>query len=275
MLGVGCIYSGARLDMAEHSPLKKVPQEKNRIPLNEDTVAVLMDQGDLFETDSPVALRTALWTDFFLTGGGNDFKKKWSQLPLEEKIVLGTALLKGYLHQPMFLRLWPEKGEKIPQRHSPVTQKGKLLQTVFNREDRTIIQIYYPLPHYRLWPELLEILLDDLFPSESVLRILARDLDLAALSRLPHLRQRAHTLQTRLAAKTIAESPRGAEQSGGAFPEGERDSSTPADQPEQGPSPPANIDSLPESDPVEEAKPARPGKRKKKKKPADDQIKLF
>jgi hypothetical protein len=271
----GCFYSGARLAMAEHSPLKKVPPKKDRILLNEDTVAVLMEKGDLFETGYPVALRAALWTDFFLTGGTDDFKKKWSRLPLEEKIVLGTVLFKGYLHQPMFLRLWPEKGEKIPQRHSPVTQKGKLLQTVFNMEDRTIVQIYYPLPHDRLWPELLEILLDDFFPSESVRRILGQELALVALSRLPHLRQRGQTLQTRLAAKTIEESPRGVAQSGGLSQEGEGDSSAQGDNSTPGPNPPTYPDSPPEIDPVEEAKPGRSGKRKKKKKSADEQMKFF
>lgn len=221
----------------------------------------LLEQRFLFQPGYAPPLRLALWLDYFLIAGEAPLKKKWGQLSLEDQNALGIELLKCYLFQPLFLRLSPGGKSALKNPGGLLGKSGKLL--------------FYPLAHDRLWPGLLTVLKEELFSSEEVFKGLQPGLMMTSSSRLEAIRRRAETLgsffltgqRTGLAATEPANPGKSALQ-------------PIEDDPTQVPlvvnsestlEPTQPLPADPDIFPASSASP----KKKKKSKPATDQLKLF
>ena len=150
----------------------------------------------LFDRSFPLPWRLALWLDYFLMAGGERIKEKWSELPLEEQLDLGLEVLKCYLAQPLFIRLSPERREAMKNQPLVSEKEGRLLRVIFPSESTAPPYALYPLAHERLWPGLLDVLMDKLFPSEELSKSLQPALVMAASSRLETIRKRAEVLSS-------------------------------------------------------------------------------
>jgi hypothetical protein len=181
--------------MEEKNQTEISPGQGDRQSSDKESIFTLMEKGDLFDPGCPLSLKSALWLDFFLDNGAEAFKEKWLLLPSEEKNLLGIIFLKYYLHQPFFIGISREVSGGMVWTPLVTERKGRLLQVAFESEGKRGHQIYYPLQHDQLWPNLLQILVEDFIPFSGTLQSLERELALASDSRLDHLRQRADTLR--------------------------------------------------------------------------------
>jgi hypothetical protein len=254
----------------EEKSLTEIPPGQGDSRSSKEFISALMEKADLFDPGSPIALKSALWLDYFLNEGALAFKEKWGLLPPEEKNLLGMEILKCYLRQPLFLRLSREGKGGIAGTSLVSEKKGKLWQVTFASGKKKILRMYYPLPHHRLWPDLLEILAKDFFPSSSTSHSLERELALASGSRLAHLRQRTETLRIffpETASQEPPPQPLEKEMAESDLNQGSA-AFAPLSQMETDLPPPASVI------PKDKDKRSGPGK-KKKRKSADDQMKLF
>lgn len=214
----------------------------------------LLEQRFLFQPGYQTPLRLALWLDYFLIAGEAPLKEKWGQLSLEERNALGIELLKCYLFQPLFLRLSLEG-------KSTIKKPGELL--------------FYPLAHDRLWPGLLTVLKEELFSSDEVFKGLQPGLMMTSSSRLETIRRRAETLSsfflTSQRTDPAATEPAIPEKSA-LLPIENGPNQTPlVVNSESALEPTEPLPADPDILPASSASP----KKKKKSKPANDQLKLF
>jgi hypothetical protein len=254
----------------EEKSLTEIPLRQGDSRSSKEFIFALMEKADLFDPGCPTSLKSALWLDYFLNEGALTFKEKWGLLPPEEKNLLGMEILKCYLHQPLFLRLSRDGRGEISGTPLVSEKKGGLLQVTFASGNQKILQRYYPLHHNRLWPDLLEILAKVFFPSSATSHSLERELALVSGSRLAHLRQRAETLRLFFPGTATREplpQPLEKEMAESDLNQGLA-AFAPLAQMETDPPPPASV--IPE----DRDKRSGPGK-KKKRKSADDQMKLF
>lgn len=241
----------------------------------------LTKKGILLEREYPPPLRLALWLEYFLTAGVKPLKGLWARLPMEEQNVLGVEILKCYLFQPLFIRIFPEEKSLKPTPPLLLKKQGKILTVERGTEPDGPdgeVWFYYPLVHHRLWPGLLTLFQQgEIFSFEEVAKGLEPELAIAASSHLETIRQRAETLSSLFrkmpgaAPSLIPEGQMGTEETttlmvedaparvpGTAnLTEGRKTGQAPS------PGPDSSLD-----------QPAPP-KKKKKKKPALDQMKLF
>jgi hypothetical protein len=161
-----------------------------------ESIFSLMEAGSLFEPKYPESLRLALWLEYFLRDGAQAFKEKWRLLPPDGNKILGMTILKCYLHQPLFLPVLGEGKGRISDAVILASEKkGKLLQVSYAPGSIRDVKVYYPLQHHRLWPDLLEVLKEVFLPLVTIFEFLEKEVALASVSRLDHLRQRAETLR--------------------------------------------------------------------------------
>jgi hypothetical protein len=264
--------------MEEKNQTKISPGQSDSQSSDKESIFTLMEKADLFDPCCPLSLKSALWLDFFLNNGPEAFKEKWLLLPSEEKNHLGIIFLKCYLHQPLFIALSRE--EKGNRSWGPTTYEKKkgLLQVSFESGGEKALRIYYPLPHHRLWPDLLQVLSENFIPSPRTQQSLERELFLASASRLAHLRLRAETLQAFLSGSALQENPPPSSITPVPL------INEPAENNIQDQKPAIkflalNVEpALASGDAAiseKSVKPSHPVKKKKKAKPADDQMKLF
>jgi hypothetical protein len=151
----------------------------------------------------PLPLRLAFWLDFFLTAGQERLREKWMLLSEEDQQALGLEILKCYLTQPLFIRLFP--GEKsITRNPSFISGRSeKLLQVEVDSGTTPERRFFYPLAHRRLWPALLSVLKEELFTSLVIYKGLQPALVLASSSRLAAIRERAETLVSFFSTKQV------------------------------------------------------------------------
>jgi hypothetical protein len=232
-------------------------------------------KGNLVEPGLSTPLHLALWLEFFLIAEEELVKQKWGSLPLEVQTDLGLELLKGYLFQPLYIRL--SKEEKSSAIKSPLSleSRGKFFQIEHGSGINRKIELLYPLDHRRFWPELFKLFPEDFFSFEKVLKALEPGIFLTSSSRLRKIRQRAETLDSFFlkgknkaippdllpgdpskAKKVMEATPRQAH--GEVHPPKKMKPTQPA----------SAVSDLPPS-------PLPPPKRKKKKKSSPEQLKLF
>jgi hypothetical protein len=252
---------------------------KEWIDLFSDPDRVFKEEGILLTKDRPLSLLFALGLEFFLMAGEQSLKEFWGWLPLEEQKALRIEILKCYLFQPLFIRLFPE--EKPINLTPPLLLKrqGKLLLVERGTGSGGEIGFYYPLVHHRLWPGLLSLNQEGIFSSEEILQGLEPELIIAASSTLKTIRQRAETLRALQKEEEEGEIPfsMGANQQ---KPAGEIEAVNAEDAPAGDPEEdrfPARDESAQPSVPVPDISPVQPAKpqKRKKKKPVPDQMDLF
>ena len=234
-----------------------------------------LGKGDFSEPTFSASLYLALLSDLFLSAGEKPVKEKWGSLPLEVRTDLGIELLKDYLFQPLYIRLSKEK-KSLPIK-SPLSleSQGKLFRVEHGAGPNRKIELLYPLNHRRFWPDLFKLFQEDFFSSEKIFKALEPGILLVSSSRLEKIRQRAETLgslflkgkqkeiSTSLLPGDHPETKNTQEDTPGQAPEDVH----PSEKIEPDLSAPT-ISDLPPS-------PHSPPKRKKKKKPANDQLELF
>ena len=233
-----------------------------------------LGKGNLSAPAFSASLYLALLSDLFLVAGEEPVKEKWASLPLEVQTDLGIELLKGYLFQPLYIRLSLE--EKVSAIKAPLKleSQGKFFRVEHGTGPNRKIELLYPLNHLEFWPDLFGLFQEDFFSSEKVLKALEPGILLASSSRLEKIRRRAETLGSLfLKGKPKASST-----------DLPRDQSETINAPEDSPGqaqedvhPPEKIkpdlsasanSDLPPS-------PLLPPKRKKKKKSSNEQMELF
>jgi hypothetical protein len=255
---------------------------KEWIDLFSDPDQFLTGKRILLQKECPLPLRLALWLEYFLTAGAGSLKEIWGRLSLEEQKVLGIEILKCYLFQPLFIRLSPEEKSIKPPSPLLLKKQGKILTVERGSEPDGPdgkVWFYYPLVHHRLWPGLLTLFQGGTFSFEEVAKGLGPDLMVASSSHLETIRQRAETLrsffrkcpdgdvpfqvmpdrqrQIEKSGAFIAEDVPAQVQEDVRFSEGEKSARPPTPGPD-----------------LSSVQPAAPKKRKKKK-PAPDQMDLF
>lgn len=256
---------------------KQLPGEL--IPLFSDRAASpsLMGKERLFDQGYSVDVRIALWLEYFLTAGMGPLKEKWSRQPEEEQKTLGIEILKYFLFQPVFIRLFPGKKPREPTNPHLLSRQGKVLTVKRGAEPDGEIWFYYPLVHHRLWPDLLTLFQGGNFSFEEVVKGLGPELAIAASSRLIKIRQRAETLDALFRDKPGAAPsliPEG--QLGTEKPQTLAAEDVPVDDPgDAGLSEGLKTDQAPTPGPDLSLVQPAPPKKKKKKKASADQMKLF
>jgi hypothetical protein len=240
-----------------------------------------MEDESLFESGYPASWRLALWLDFFLRAGEEAFKEKWTSLSSEEQKTLGIELLKCYLVQPLFLRFFA--ADKPPTAKGPFILKkdGKLLQVTYDTGKGESVLLLYPLVHHRLWPGLLSVF-KEVFPySHTLLKHLEPELRMAAASRLEEIRQRAETLRA-YDSKEAVEDVLHSHDSGQELEVIKEtvfslEKVEPSDLDQADISPSTVMDAVPSAPEIPDIgfEPQRAPKKRKKKKSAEDQMKLF
>lgn len=256
---------------------KQLPDEW--LPLFSDRAGSpsLMEKERFFHPGYSIGVRVALWLEYFLTAGLGPLKEIWARLSLEEQKTLGIEILKCYLSQPVFIRLFPEKKPIEPTSSLLLGRQGKVLTVKRGTETDGEVWFYYPLAHHRLWPGLLTLFQGGSFPFEEVVKDLGPELAIAASSRLIKIRQRAETLgsffreKPGVAPSLIPERQGESEKTKTLMVE-----DAPAQVPgtadfSEGLEPDQDLTPGPGLSSVQPA----PPKKKKKKKPSADQMKLF
>jgi len=153
-----------------------------------------LGKENLFERTYSVPLHLALWLEFFLVAGEETVKEKWALLTMEEQTDLGIELLKCYLFQPRYIRLFKEERPSVIKAPLTMIIQGRFFQVEHGTGTNRKIELLYPLDHRRFWPDLLILFHKDFFSSEKVFNALEPGISLTSSSRLRKIRQRAETL---------------------------------------------------------------------------------
>ena len=250
------------------------------IDLFSDPDRFLAGKGILLEKEYPPPLRLVLWLEYFLTAGVESLKEIWGRLSLEEQKVLGIEILKCYLFQPLFVRIFPQEKSIKPAPPLLLRRQGKILTVERGTEPDGPdgeVWFYYPLVHHRLWPDLLTLFQGGGFSFEEVAKDLEPELTMAVSSHLEIFRRRAEALvslsreKPGVAPSLIPEGQSGTEKTKIMMVE-----DAPVDKPRgtdlsEGLKPDQDLTPGPDLSSVQPAAP----KKRKKKKPAPDQMKLF
>jgi hypothetical protein len=263
--------------MKEKESSEQFPEEW--IDLFSDPDQLLKGDWILLRKEYPPPLRLALSLEFYLTAGEEPLKELWGRLPLEELKVLRIEILKCYLFQPLFIRLFPQEKPRNPNPPLFLKRRGNLLFAERGTGSGREVGFYYPLAHHRLWPGLLSMNQNEKFSFEKCIKNLEPELTTAASSRMETLRQRADILRSLFLRErdgdvlfsvepdqpdrkektedVILEDKPAQDPGEVRFSEGDKNAHSPA--------------SGPDLSPAQSAKPQK----KKKKKPAADQMDLF
>lgn len=234
-----------------------------------------LEKGNPFEPTFSASLYLALLSDLFLVAGEEPVKEKWASLPLELQTDLGIELLKGYLFQPLYIRLSKEEKASAIKGPLKLESQGKFFRVEHGTETNRKIELLYPLDHHRFWPDLFKLFQEDFFSSEKVFKALEPRILLASSSRLEKIRRRGETLNSlflkgkhqEISADLLPGDQSETKNAQEAHPGQAQGDVHPLEKIEPDPSAPA-ISDLPPS-------PLSPPMRKKKKKPSNEQLELF
>ncbi len=262
--------------MGEKKSSERFPKEW--IDLFSDPDQVFKEEAVLLKKGRPLLLLFALGLEFFLMAGEQSLKEFLGRLPREVQRALRIEILKCYLFQPLFIRLFPE--EKPIHLTPPLLLKKQKNLLLAERGTGSCEEIgfYYPLVHHRLWPGLLSLNQEGIFSSEEILQGLEPELLIASSSTLKTIRQRAETLRAlRKEAKgDIPFSMEADQQKRVEKPDTANVEEARTRDPEEDRSPAKNHPAQP-SVPVPDISPVQPAvpQKRKKKKPVPDQMDLF
>ena len=131
-----------------------------------------LGKGNLSEPAFSASLYLALLSDLFLVAGEEPVKEKWASLPLDVRTDLGIELLKGYLFQPLYIRLSKEEKASAIKAPLKLESQGKFFRVEHGAGPNRKIELLYPLNHLEFWPDLFGLFQEDFFSSEKVFKAL-------------------------------------------------------------------------------------------------------